>query len=357
MRTSMNVVMTLCVAAALPAAGGCARGAGLDDQGRSIEPSAPPAGTATQRRDGRGWTITQTADFNADRMADVVWYDAERNRIAVWLMNGSDLLAPGPFIPGPGGDGWIVWANDFDADNMADLLWSHDERNLMAVWLMDGSRLRAPGPSIPGPIGDGWMALPGDFNFDRMSDVLWIDAEHNRMAVWPMNVTQPLAAEPPIPGPIGGFAFGFPIDVNFDGMADVVWNDIERNLLRVWLMHGSQPLVEGPAIPGPIGDGWVAVGVGDFNADGMLEVLWSNRERGLMTVWMLEGTQLLAAGPVIPGPIGDGWEARAAGDVNLDRMADVIWQRAGTGEMAVWLMDGSRVLAPGPVIPGPYGGD
>ncbi|AGP36214.1 FG-GAP-like repeat-containing protein [Sorangium cellulosum] len=176
---------------------------------------APPAGAGAARRDGRGWTITQTADFNADRMADVVWYDAERNRIAVWLMNGSDLLAPGPFIPGPGGDGWIVWANDFDADNMADLLWSHDERNLMAVWLMDGSRLRAPGPSIPGPIGDGWMALPGDFNFDRMSDVLWIDAEHNRMAVWPMNVTQPLApaAEADAAPPAGADAVA-PADVD-----------------------------------------------------------------------------------------------------------------------------------------------
>ncbi|WP_437968915.1 VCBS repeat-containing protein [Sorangium sp. So ce260] len=352
----MDVLRALCVAAAIPATAGCARGVDPGDEGRSIEPSAPSLRVATQRLDGDGWEIIQTADFNADNMADVLWYDAERSRVAVWLMHGSALLAPGPFIPGPGGDGWIVWANDFDGDTMADLLWSHDERNLMAVWLMDGSRLHAPGPFIPGPIGDGWTALPGDFNFDNMSDVLWTDARQNRMAVWPMNGTQLLAAGPAIPGPIGGFSFALPADVNFDGMADVLWNDVEQNLLRVWLMHGGQLLAAGPAIPGPIGDGWLTIGLGDFNADGLVDVLWSNAERGLMAVWLMSGDRLLAPGPVIPGPIGDGWSARAAGDVNLDRMADVIWQRDGTGEMAVWLMDGSRLLAPGPVVPGPHGG-
>ncbi|WP_437648495.1 FG-GAP repeat domain-containing protein [Sorangium sp. So ce362] len=357
LRTFMQVVRALGVAAAIPATAACARGVDPGDEGRPIGPSAPSPGAATQRRHGDGWEIIQTADFNADRMADVIWYDAERNRIAVWLMNGSDLLAPGPFIPGPGGDGWVVWANDFDADSMADLLWSHEERHLMAVWLMDGSRLRAPGPFIPGPIGGGWTALPGDFDFDRMADVLWLDPDQNQMAVWPMNGVHLLAAGPPIPGPIGGFSFGFPVDVNLDRMADVIWIGIEQDLMLVWLMHGGQPLAAGPVIPGPIGDGWVATGVGDFNADGMIDVLWGNEESGLIAVWLLAGSQLLAAGPVIPGPIGDGWSARAAGDVNLDGMADVIWQRAGTSEMAVWLMEGSRVLAPGPVIPGPRGGD
>ncbi|WP_437636699.1 FG-GAP repeat domain-containing protein [Sorangium sp. So ce854] len=357
MRTSRKVVKALCAVAAIHATAGLARGVEPGDEGPTITPPAPSPGVTTLRRHGYGWKVRQTADFNADGMADVVWYDAERNRIAVWLMNGTELLAPGPLVPGPGGEGWIVWANDFDFDGMADLLWSHDERNLMTVWLMDGGRLRAPGRLIPGPLGGGWTALPGDFNFDRMSDVLWTHAEQNRMQAWLMEGTQPLAAGPAIPGPIGGFSFGFPVDVNFDGMADVLWNDIEKNLLRVWLMHGGQPLAAGPAIPGPIGDGWFITGVGDFNADSMLDVLWSNGERAQMAVWLMEGNRLLAAGPVISGPIGDGWAARAAGDVNHDRMADVIWQRDGTGEMTVWLMEGgSRVLAPGPVIPGPHGG-
>ncbi|MFT3765289.1 MAG: hypothetical protein QM820_07210 [Minicystis sp.] len=34
-------------------------------------------------------------------------------------------------------------------------------------------------------------------------------------------------------------------------------------------------------------------------------------------------------------------------------MADAIWQKAGTSQFAVWLMNGAELLAPGPVLAGP----
>ena len=95
----------------------------------------------------------------------------------------------------------------------------------------------------------------------------------------------------------------------------------------------------------------------DYNADGMGDVLWNDTEHNLMAVWLMEGgTQVLATGPVLPGPLGRGWEARAASDSNFDGMADVLWYAKGTNQAAVWLMDGTYVLAPGPVFLGPYDG-
>ncbi|WP_437757755.1 FG-GAP repeat domain-containing protein [Sorangium sp. So ce1389] len=320
---------------------------------------APPtsSGGAAPRSSGGGWKIVQAFDFNFDGMADVLWNDAERSLMAVWFMDGPLLLTQGPFIPGPPGGDWIARSSDFNFDGLGDVIWRHEGQNLMAVWLMHGGLLLAPGPILPGPSGQGWTARANDFDGDGISDVLWNHVERNLITVWSMEGSRLLAPGPFIPGPSGGrWAVGGVADFNADGMSDMVWNDAERNLMSVWLMNGPQPLAAGPVIPGPVGEGWTAIRASDFNADGNADVLWTNEEKGLMAVWLMRGTELLAPGPSIPGPAGEGWSARAAGDVNFDSMSDVIWQRDGASEMAVWLMEGSHLLARGPVIAGPHDG-
>jgi hypothetical protein len=109
----------------------------------------------------------------------VLWNNSRQNLMSVWLMNGSELLAPGPVIPGPVGDGWrAVEGIDFNFDRMADVLWSNPGQNLISVWLMNGSELLAPGPVIPGPVGSGWrLVFAVDYNYDGMADVLWRNAQ------------------------------------------------------------------------------------------------------------------------------------------------------------------------------------
>ncbi|KYG06724.1 hypothetical protein BE21_33215 [Sorangium cellulosum] len=357
MREPAAVVRAAIVACAILTPIACAQ---------SVDPQreAPAAGgsgathhAAAPRANGGGWLITQALDFNADGMADVLWNDPARSLVAIWLMEGNRLLAPGPLIPGPVGARWFAKTSDFNADGMGDVLFRHEEQGAMAVWLMDGSQLLAPGPILPGPGGSGWFARAIDYNADNMADVLWSHAERSVMAVWLMEGTRLLTPGPFIPGPLGdGWDVAAVGDFNADGMADAVWRHVEQNLIAVWLMEGTRLLAPGPLIPGPIGDGWVIAWGADFNADGMADVLWNNAEQNLMAVWLMEGSQLLAPGPFLPGPAGDRWVARTAADVNLDGMADVVWQRGEASEMTVWLMEGSQLLAPGPVIPGPYDG-
>jgi hypothetical protein len=67
----------------------------------------------------------------------------------------------------------------------------------------------------------------------------------------------------------------------------------------------------------------------------------------------MNATQVLTAGPEIPGPIGAGWSVAYAADFNFDGMADAIWQNPTPLRMAVWLMSATHLLLPGPEIPGP----
>ncbi|XXX79396.1 VCBS repeat-containing protein [Sorangium sp. So ce134] len=347
----------LCAVAMMLAVLGCASLVDPLDEGGAAAPSTSSPGVAAQRSSRYGWKGFLALDFNFDGMADVLWDDEDRSLMAVWFMNGTELLAPGPILHGPSGEGWLAVGSDFDADGLTDVLWHHDERNLITIWPMDGGRPLAPGPILQGPSGGSWDIRPNDFNRDNMSDVLWYDAAQNLMTVWLMNGTEVQARGPFLPGPSGGRWNVGPVpDVNFDRMADVIWYEPEQNLMTVWLMNGTELLAPGPVIPGPSGEGWALFWASDVSGDGVPDVLWINEERGLMTVWLMNGTELLAPGPVIPGPSGDGWRAFAAGDVNFDRMADVVWQRAGTSEMVVWLMNGSEPLARGPLLRGPYGG-
>ncbi|WP_437763184.1 VCBS repeat-containing protein [Sorangium sp. So ce281] len=93
----------------------------------------------------------------------------------------------------------------------------------------------------------------------------------------------------------------------------------------------------------------------DFSRDEMVDVLWEHPEKSLAAIWLMEGTQLVAPGPVIPG-LGRGFHVVTARDYNADGMADVLWYATGTNQAAVWLMNGTQLLAPGPVFLGPYDG-
>jgi FG-GAP-like repeat len=90
----------------------------------------------------------------------------------------------------------------------------------------------------------------------------------------------------------------------------------------------------------------------DFNGDGKSDVSLQNVGSGDVAVWLMDGSTI-TSGAVVGSP-GTSWKIVATGDFDNDGKADLLLQNSTTGDVAEWRMNGMSIIA-GLVIgtPGP----
>jgi hypothetical protein len=304
-----------------------------------------------------GWSVIEVIDFNGDGLGDAYWGNPDTGQIEISLLRGTDLIDLAPPIHGPEGAGWAaISGGGFDVDGIADVVWFSRAAKSAAVWLLSGTKVASRGIDLPAPPGDGWVvAYSGDFDGDGLDDLLWHDTARSRSLVWLMNGTSPKSTGPELAGPSGaGWVDPSTGDFNLDGMTDVLWYDTESHRIAVWLMAGEEILERGLELPEPPDGDWTAITAADFDADGLADVIWNDAAANRFVVWLMDGTHVREVGPVIPGPAGESWSVGSAGDTDGDGMADVLWQNLRTHRQMVWTMcGGTQVLTRGPELPAP----
>jgi hypothetical protein len=327
--------------------------------GAGVGGGDPVSTHAEERLDTSAWLLSSVGDFNGDGLTDVLWDDVGHSRMAVWLMSGTGVLQRGAPIPGPPGAAWsAASASDFNFDGRSDVRWFDYQNGDSAIWLMSSTKLLLSGPTFPAPTGGVWTRVTSlDFNFDRMADLLWRNTTTGAIQVWLMNGTAPIFKGAPVAPPIGaGWIATGASDFDFDGLKDVIWYNPTSRMVSIALMKGTTLLSQGAAMPGPSGPGlWSSLGAPDFNGDRMGDLLWYNAVTQKMLIWLMAGGTPLLVGPEIPAPPGGGWSLASIGDFNGDFMADVVWENLVTHRFAIWLMNGTDVLEAGPEIPEPSG--
>jgi len=134
-------------------------------------------------------------------------------------------------------------------------------------------------------------------------------------------------------------------DFDGNGVPDLVWQNDDTRQVTVWYMGGTGGAVfQGwnylslAWVPG-----WHVVAVADFNGDGVPDLVWQNDQTRQATVWYMGGADgaefkgwnfLSAAG--VPG-----WSIVAAADFNGDGVPDLVWQNDNTRQVTVWYMGGT----------------
>ena len=128
-------------------------------------------------------------------------------------------------------------------------------------------------------------------------------------------------------------------DFNGDGMGDILWQDTSGNL-AVWLMNGATPISTAGARQ-RYRPRYSVAGAGDFNGDRKSDILWRDTS-GNMAIWFMNGTQIASVAGIgnVPAP----WSIAGTGDLDGNGMSDIIWQDT-SGNTAVWLMNGASIAA------------
>ncbi len=140
---------------------------------------------------------------------------------------------------------------------------------------------------------------------------------------------------------------GVPGDFNGDGQGDLLWHHQQSGDLYAWFMNGISAGSASYLTPSRFADvKWQIRGLADFNGDGRTDVLWHHQKTGELYVWMLNGTVTTAGSYLNPKSFSDtNWQIRATVDFNKDSKPDILWHHQKTGDLYVWFMNGTQVTA------------
>lgn len=147
-------------------------------------------------------------------------------------------------------------------------------------------------------------------------------------------------------------------DVNGDGWADLVWRHAVTGHLVLWYLQGVTQLSWTLTDPPQQADlDWEIRAVGDFNGDWRPDLLWQHRSTGSLVVWGLNQHVLTSAIWVstLDGTSSEpdlAWKVVAAADMDRDGQDDLVWRRAGTGELRIWHMSGTFQMDSTPLTSG-----
>lgn len=90
--------------------------------------------------------------------------------------------------------------------------------------------------------------------------------------------------------------------------------------------------------PGP---SWKAIGTGDFNGDGLSDILFQNASTGQVAIWEMNGTNGIGGGVVSADP-GPSWKA-----IGTDSGGSDILLQNADGQTAIWDMNGANIVGGG----------
>jgi hypothetical protein len=248
--------------------------------------------------------------FTGDYQADLIWRDSVTGNNVYWLMNGRNFVTNGNLWSVADVNWEMRAVGDFDGNNQPDLIWQNKSNGQVAAWLY------ASGLSV---IGSPTFATETDTNWK-----------------------------------IVGAG-----DMDRDGQTDLVWRNPATGALRIWHMKwdvATQALSKRDSVTigvvGPTAASlWEVAGVADMNGDTYPDLIWRQYASPFsLAAWFLTDATVIATPYMTPATnVDPAWRIVAVADIGDDNGVrdghpDLVWQRDGSNDIAVWYMGGSDGL-------------
>jgi len=281
-------------------------------------------------------------DFNGDGRSDILWRN-DNGTVSEWLGTRTggftDNVATAATGAAPN-DWHVAGTGDFNGDGRVDILWRNDNGTI-TDWLGNGNGSFTDNyaQAGTGAAPNSWhVAGTGDFNGDGISDILWRN-DSGFFGNWLGTTTGGFTDN--IANGSGAVGNDWHIvgtgDFNGDGVDDLLWRN-DNGTITDWLGSGSGSFIDNfaHAGTGAAPNSWHVVGTGDFNGDGLSDILWRN-DNGFFGDWLGTAsggfTDNIANGT---GAVGNDWHIVGTGDFNGDSIDDILW-RNDSGTITDWL--------------------
>ncbi|MEI6209609.1 MAG: FG-GAP-like repeat-containing protein [Desulfuromonadales bacterium] len=86
---------------------------------------------------------------------------------------------------------------------------------------------------------------------------------------------------------------------------------------------------------------WSIVGQGDFDGDGIRDLVWWNSSTGQVYIMLMSSPTAVKSAAIAYTEPNTSWRIVAAGDINGDARSDLIWWNSSTGQVYAMLMNGT----------------
>jgi fibronectin-binding autotransporter adhesin len=249
--------------------------------------------------------------------------------------NGSILLGGAELIDRRFGD--------YDGDGRADISFRSTTGDI-AIWRMNGGAFASV--SVLQNLPTSWRLVgEGDFNGDGKDDLLWRNNDGQLVGWFMNNATSYSASSGTLAVGLGNDWMVQDVgDYNGDGIDDILWRSDDGEV-DTWIMNGLTPTAFG--VPGVVGFNWKVQGSGDTDGDGSDDIIWREETTGQVFVWKMNGTTFFAAGTGNVATVGLDWDIAAIADISGDGKADIVWRNNTNGAVHGWIMNGQTITSAG----------
>jgi hypothetical protein len=186
----------------------------------------------------------------------------------------------------------------------------------------------APNSNIPN--------VANDIDGDGVSDLLWFNPITSQFGYWLLSLDQNgnfSRKGSRIFGVTPGYVIGATGDFNGDGMTDLMWTSANRDLYLWTNNHGAFSSTYVGTYP----EGWTLLGAADVDGDGQADLLWWNEGTSQFGYWIMKNGKQTSAKIIA---ITAGYHVAAIGYFNASNRVSILWH-GPNGELYVWDSQGT----------------
>ncbi len=312
--------------------------------------------SATSFAVGESAVNLTSGDFNRDGITDLATANQESNDISVLLGNGNDGKGDGTFAPqslysaGEEPSGIVI--GDFNSDDNIDIATANVGSDNISVFLGLGEGNYTTGVNyFVGCCPDSIVA--GDFNSDGITDLATSSGESRSVSIHLGNANAGIGDgtfKPQNPFSVGDLPQSFAVaDFNEDGYDDIVTANTFSNDISVLLSKGEDGNFF-PKVDYDVGSGPRGVTTGDFNGDSITDIVTVNPSSNDLSLFFGKGSSGIGDGTFespVSYSLGGSSVYVTTGDFNSDGISDLVVANLSSDSVSVLIGNGTAGIGDG----------